>query len=302
MPPASAAKIGPEALGANTAITGYGLIQAIDLIRELGFPSVEIHPMGKPERTPGQFPGFEFDRLTGAERRRIRQALEGFREVTSHLPYTDLSTLSRFDPIAEFSRKRVETALEGSAFFGCTLCVLHPQQAAGRSLEETWPEMLRLYRRWGDMAKARNMRIALETGYPHSVRDFVRLVEEIGHSHVGATIDVGHQSRYTELLARVGEERSTPAAIRAYNDTTIEIVERLGSKTFHLHVHDIDPETWAEHKPFVHGFVDYPRLLAALSKIGYQGLLMFEIGGDPEEMPGYLRDGKAKLEAYLAAM
>ena len=33
-----------------------------------------------------------------------------------------------------------------------------------------------------------------------------------------------------------------------------------------MHVHDIEPDTWAEHKPLVHGFVDYPRLVAKLAQ------------------------------------
>ncbi|MCC7339945.1 MAG: hypothetical protein IT170_02575 [Bryobacterales bacterium] len=47
------------------------------------------------------------------------------------------------------------------------------------------------------------------------------------------------------------------------------------------------------------GFVDYPRLFALLNKIGYNGYLVFEIGGDPDKMEGYLRDGKRRIEALL---
>jgi hypothetical protein len=40
----------PSAIGANTAIDGYGLFDAIALIRNLGFPTIEIHPMACPNR------------------------------------------------------------------------------------------------------------------------------------------------------------------------------------------------------------------------------------------------------------
>ena len=295
------ARLDPEIIGANTAVTGYSLARAIELIAELDFPVIEIQPMGVPEATPGQFPGFDFDRLPDAERKRIKQSLSNFRMVTAHLPYTDLHHLSRFAPVAEFSRERVEVAIEGAAYFGSKVSVLHPEEAR-QSLEQSWTERLRLYRRWGDMAKARGMQIALETGYPRSVVDYVRLIQEIDHSHIGATIDVGHQARYQELTARVEpSERGTPKGIKAYNDVTHEIIDRLGPKVFHFHVHDIEPDTWAEHKPLIHGFVDYPRLVRKLEKIDYRGVLIFEIGGDPERMPDYLAEGKRKLEAYLAA-
>ena len=38
-------------MGANTAMAGYGLSEAIGALRRLGFPTTEIHPMGVPEAT-----------------------------------------------------------------------------------------------------------------------------------------------------------------------------------------------------------------------------------------------------------
>jgi sugar phosphate isomerase/epimerase len=134
------------------------------------------------------------------------------------------------------------------------------------------------------------------------VAGFVRLVKEIDHPAVGATIDVGHQSRYAELVARVKpEERGTPAGIRAYNDTTLALVEGLGPKAFHLHVHDIDPATWQEHRPLGTGFVDYARLFALLDRMKFGGYLIFEIAGKAEEMERHLRDGKKTLEKMMLA-
>ncbi len=293
-----AAGIDASVLGANTAVTGYDFFEAVELIRETGFPTIEIHPMGAITATPGRFPGFEFDRLSRRDKKRMLRSLEGFEQVTAHLPYTDLKTFSPFAPIQQFSRSRVETALEGAAYFGAELCVLHAEAA---DLEQTWDERLQLYRRWGDQASKLGLKIAIETGFPASVKDFVRLIEAIDHEQVGATLDVGHQRAYAELVAKVPEDRKgSPEGIRAYNDTNIELVERLGDKLFHLHIHDIEPDTWAEHKPLVHGFVDYPRLIAALRRGGYTGLLMFEIGGQAEKMPGYLAEAKHKLEAWLA--
>lgn len=291
--------VGASALGANTAVTGHDFFQACELVRKLGFPAIEIHPMGEIRATPGRFPGFEFDRLSGPDKKRMKEALKGFAHITSHLPYTDLRTFSSFGPIRDFSRKRVEVALDGAAYFGSELCVLHAEAA---SLEDTWDERLALYRGWGDMARKHGMKIAIETGFPGSVKDFVRLIRAIDHSHIGATLDVGHQKSYAELVAKVAaDKKGSPEGVNAYNDTNIELVERLGPKLFHLHIHDIEPETWAEHKPLVHGFVDYPRLIAALRRIGYSGLLMFEIGGPAEKMPTYLAEAKRKLEDWLAA-
>jgi sugar phosphate isomerase/epimerase len=283
-------------LGANTAVQGYGLYEAIDLLRRLEFPVIEIHPMGRMEPTPKVFPGFRFDALGDGEKKRLREALRPFRQVTTHLPYTGLNWMSGDREAREKAVRTVDIALEGSAYFGATMAVLHPQPLENwRSREGEYMDAIR---RWGERGKALGVRIGVETGFPQSVDEFVGLVNGLGHSHIGATIDVGHQGRYKDLQVRA-EDRALPASVKAYNDTTAAIIERLGRKVFHVHVHDIDPETWVEHKPMVHGFVDYPRLLGKLEEAGYRGCLVLEIGGDPGRMPEYLRAAREKLRGWL---
>ena len=289
---------GRSAIGANTAIDGYGIFDAIALLHKIGFPAIEIHTMGVPEATPGCFPGFQFDRIPEAMKRRIRAALAPFEEVTAHLPYSGLHYFSKES--AEASIRTVDTALDGAAYFGAKVAVLHPMAPEGYSADEGARVMLRQIRQWGDRARERRVRLALETGYAQSVHEFLRLVWEVDHPWVGGALDVGHQSHYKELVARVKpEERSTPAGIRAYNDIDIAIVEGLQDKLFHLHVHDIDPKTWKEHQPLRFGFIDYPRLIAKLREVGYTGLLILEIGAPAAEMPRDLADAKRRLEGWL---
>ncbi len=288
------------AIGANTAVPGYSMFDAIALVRDLGFQAIEIHAMGVPDPIPGHFPGFQFDRLTDGMKQRIRKALSPFRQITAHLPYKELHYFSRNEPIAEFSARQVDIAIEGAAYFGAKVAVLHPLEPSGYSEEQGWDVMLRRVRQWGDLAGRHKMRLAMETGYPRSVHGFVRLVKEVDHPCVGATIDVGHQSQYEELVARVKpDQRSTSAAIRAYNDTTISIIEQLRDKVYHLHVHDIEPTTWKEHQPLGLGFVDYPRLIRVLREVRYNGLLILEITGPAAEKRRVFADAKQRLENYL---
>ena len=290
----------PAVIGANPYYPGYDLYRSIAILHGLGFQTIELHPMGSPDARPGMPPGFEFDRMTDADKQRLKDSLQPFRYVSTHLPWVDTPYFSPFEPSHEYGVRRIETALEASAFVGAEIANIHVQRSAHISLEAAWPILVRTFRRWGDQAESLGMRLAIETGYPESVREFVSLIRDVGHSHVGATIDVGHQKNYAELTARVKpEDKGTPEGIRAYNDVTLQIIDELGPKVFHMHVHDIEPDTWAEHKPLVHGFVDYPRLLAKLREIDYQGLLVFEIGGPVDELTGFFRDAKAKLEGSL---
>lgn len=303
--PAAAAAAGPGwPVGANTAVTGYELFQSIELLRSLELPSIEIHPMGRPEATPGKFPGFQWDTLDGGTRRRLKAALRPFRHITTHLPYTGLNYMASNEAERAHAVKTIETALRGSAELGATLAVLHPQGCTDAELPRYWNAFLDRFRAWAGLAQQLGVKLTLETMFPRSVRDFVRIIEETEHPNLGCTIDVGHQSRYAELVERVKpEERATAAGIRAYNDTTLAIAEKLGSarpgsKVWHYHVHDIDPATWVEHKPLIHGFVDYQRLYALMRQQEYRGVLLLEIGGAAEAMPGYLSEAKAKLEAW----
>ena len=291
----------PAIIGANPYFPGYGLYRSIGILHGLGFQTIELHPMGSPDARPGMPPGFEFDRMTDADKRRMKEVLQPFRYVSTHLPWVDTPYFSPFGPSHEYGVSRIDTALEASAFVGAEVANVHVQRSMYISLEQAWPMLIRTFRRWGDIARDHGFRLAIETGYPASVKDFVRLIHEIEHEHVGATLDVGHQKNYAELIARVKpRDRGTPQGIRAYNDVTHEVIDRLGPKVFHVHVHDLEPNTWADHKPLVHGFIDYPRLVAKLRSINYQGLLVLEIGGPVDELTEYFRDGKAKLEEYLA--
>ena len=294
------AALNRSAVGANTAMAGWGLHDAIEALRRLGFPAIEIHPMGIPEPIQGKFPGFEFDRIPESEKRRIRRSLEGVQRITTHLPYFGLSLFDRDRKVSAASTLTFRIALDATAFFRAELAVMHVSAPKGWTLDEAWPSMVRQLREWGDAAARGRFKLAVETGFPASVAEFVRLIKEVDHEAVGCTIDVGHQGRYKELLERVKpEDRVTQAGRLAYNDITHALIDGLGSKILHLHVHDIDPQTWQEHRPLGTGFVDYPRLIAKLRHIGYRGLLVLEIAGPGDQIEAMLKDSKRKLEACL---
>jgi sugar phosphate isomerase/epimerase len=295
-----AAGLDKNAIGANTAMAGYSLYQAIDAIRHCGFPVIEIHPMGVVTATPGKFPGFEFDTMPDASRRKLRQALAGFRRITTHLPYSGLSPFSPDRKTADESVRKIAGALDATAYVGAELAVLHVVPPKEVPFAEVRTAAIQRIREWGDFAAAHRFKIGIETGFPRSIAEFTAFVQAVNHEAVGCTIDVGHQGRYAELMAKVKpEDRGTPAGIRAYNDTTHAIIDGLPGKVLHFHVHDIDPATWQEHRPIGTGFVDYPRLIAKLRKINYAGVLMLEIAGPGSEIESLVADSKRRLEAYL---
>jgi sugar phosphate isomerase/epimerase len=287
-------------IGANV-ISGLGFYESLETLRKLGFRSVEIHPMGLVQATPRHLPGFYFDRLTETEKRKIQGALKGFQHLSFHLPWVDWHPFSHFPPIAEFSIQQLKIALEAVSFFGAELANAHVARSEDRTWEEVWPEVVQRFREWGDLAAKGRFRLTIETGggSPPSVRDFVRLIREIEHPSVGCTVDVGHEIYFEEFQGQVKPaDRSTPAGLRAYNDIIHRVIDQLGDKIFHLHVHDIDPGTWTDHHPIGTGVIDFPRLISKLNQMQYKGLLILEIAAP--DMVSSLADSKQRLEQYLA--
>lgn len=300
---ARAATLDPSCIGANTALPGFGLLEAIQALRDLAFPAIEIHPFGSPEPAPFVFPGFQFDSLSQDDRQKIRAALGGFRHITTHLPFQELHFFSRFAPIAEFSTRQLRLALEATAFFGATVAVAHATPPSWPlKFEDALPQMVRRFREWGDIAEKGNFKIAIETSYPGSVREHVRLLREIDHACVGCAIDVGHQIGFAEFTSRVKPgERSTPDGIAIYNDVMHELIDQLGPKVIHFHVHDVDRKLWKDHRPIgAGGVIDYPRLLRKLRRIDYRGLLVLEIESTQERAKADFADSKRRLEEFMA--
>lgn len=300
-PPSAAAphSFVPHVVGANTAITGYGFFEAVELLRTLGYRSIEVQNLvGALEPTEGAFPGFRFDQTSQADKERILAALAPFDAVTVHLPYEDW--MPYIDPSDSEGLAALEMCLDAAGYLGAQLAVLHPQPRVG-DIYTTWDTAVERVRKWGAMAEERGFRLACETAMPNSLPDLERFLDAVNHDNVGVTLDVGHQARWKELSEIPEADYAKPESIRAYNDLNIAITRALGSKLLHTHTHDIEPQTWAEHKPLVHGFIDYPRFLQALREIEFGGLLMFEMGGEPAKMPEYLRDGKAKMDAWVNA-
>ncbi len=289
----------PYVVGANTAIAGRGFFEVAALLAEIGFRSVEVQNLiGRLDPAADEFPGFDYGAVSEEDKERILAALEPFEHITVHLPYArDMNYIA---PDADEAVKRLETAMDAAEFLGAKLAVLHPQPS-GADLYADWDAAVGRIREWGAAAADKGFQFACETAMPNSVPDLVRFQEEIGHDNVGVTLDVGHQARFRELAHIAPEERGSPQGVRAYNDLNIRIVEALGDKLLHVHTHDIEPDTWAEHKPLVHGFIDYPRLIAKLREARFGGVLMFEIGGETEKMPDWLREGKRKMDAFVAA-
>lgn len=288
----------PDRIGTNMPFSGLSIEEALRKTRALGFETVELKGWGVPDPGRGDSPGFQFEKLSADRRASIKRELRAFKHVSIHLPFAGITVVNSNAAEQARGRRVMEASLEGAAYFEVETANIHLIPPRGISLGDCWDELVELYRRWGDMAQKGGFKLAVETGYPPSVRQFLQFLRDVDHPFVGGSIDVGHQIWYEEFKSRFdGKIPNTPEAIRIYNDILEQLVDGLGDKLFHFHVHDIDPSVWKEHKPLKYGVIDYVRLFKKLIELDYTGLLVFEISGP--DVTENLVEARQKLLAAL---
>ncbi len=282
----------------SSADLRLGFYETIEEIRGLGFRTIEIQENNLTDRG-GARQGVCVNGTDPRELEHARRSLTGFDHVSIHLPWTRLNYGGVSGPSVEDSVKVIDAGIKLGVQIGAHMAVLHARPGEGMLFAESKALLTDRIRRWADLAARDGMRIGVETGTPASVHEFVDFVGEIRHPEVGATLDVGHQRGARELLAQVpASDRAKPYAAKAFNDINLWLVETLGPKLFHLHLHDLLPETWSDHQPLRYGFIDFPRLFHKLRDIRYRGLLVLEIG-PMDSMHEHLRHAREVLERDL---
>ena len=273
-------KVDRSQIGASVAsLADYSLVEALEKIREMGFESVELLAFEGARHSIGDLGGFWFDELTEKERDRLKEAVGAFGYVALHAPFIDMPLFTHNIGIKREAMSQIKQALEAAWYLGSEMVTVHANQKTFFELEEFWSEMVDTFRELGDFAQGCGVRLGIETGYPNTVRDYLKLFLDINHKAVGATVDVGHIVPYVPRKVLRSKE-----GVQAFNDTLMEIVRMLGSKVLHIHVHDVRKEDWRDHRTAGRGIVDFDRLFGFLAEIGYEGLFELELEEEDREL------------------
>ncbi len=197
------------------------------------------------------------------------------------------------------SRREVLRSVDDSGFWGASVATVHVASEKDVSFADAKTELVDFYRELGERAAKHGVRLGIETTRPYKVAEYLELVESVGLENVGGTLDTGHMSFFADHGV-ANSERGTPTGIRRYNDLIMEVARGLGSKLFHLHVHDVRARDWRDHYVPGTGIVDWRRLLGHLSDSGYSRLFAAEIlYYDGPQEPG-LRAARQFFEQLLA--
>jgi sugar phosphate isomerase/epimerase len=269
-------------LTASTAsFSGLNFFDALEEARRLKFGGIEILTFVDGKNSAGILPGAVVALMTFNEKQRALETVRRFPRVTTHLPFYGLYPATKDLASRNAALQKLHAAIGDSGVWHASVATLHAMIEPGQTLEERWADLLAVFRELGDHAAREKVRLGIETGWPNSVERYLRLIQEIDHPFVGATVDTGHIRAYKVDLRVNDIDRESPAAVRRYNDVLMQIVEGLGPKLFHFHADDVNAKTWRDHRTLGTGIVDWRRLVKYLSSADYKGAFALEL----EELP-----------------
>ncbi len=286
-------------LGANTAsLAGFSLSGAAAKLKEMGFHTVEVLTWEGGVHSQGELAGFWFEDMTPRERDALRRTLDGFDHLAAHLPFVEMPLFTYNRRLAAFVKEQLKRCLDGVAFLEGETATMHVWPRAQRDIRYYWSDVVSTLRELADYAGRRGVKLAIETMFPPRIDDFVGLIEEVGHPALGANVDVGHLTGCADLNV-APQDRGRPESERRYMECLLGLMERLGDKLFHVHLHDVRRGDWRDHRAPGRGFLDFDAIFAQLRKTGYSGLLTFELE-EPDIVPA-LAESKEFIEQKMRA-
>jgi len=245
------------------SLAGYELFEALSKARVMGFQSVMGFPGGpKTSHSLGEFPTFGLYGADEAHRAYLRQALRDFRHVSMHQAW-DTEPRAWVDCAAEI---------------GAEVLTVHARiPGDGRDRDKALSERAEALRQIGDDAGERGIRVGVENEGGRCV-DYLHLIERTNHPAVGAAIDVGHCA-YFDTVRGIGDVDERGDAL---NELIGNLVDALGDRLYHFHVHNVRGKDWRDHRTVTKGVVDFAALFAKLKSAGYSGLFDIELE-EPEK-------------------
>jgi sugar phosphate isomerase/epimerase len=160
---AASTRIAASQLTASTAcLAGFSFAECLHKLRQLGFRGVEILTYTGASHSVGPIPGAVVAELGASEKMRLRRTLGDFRSVSTHLPFHNLFLAAQDSQIRQSAQDRIYEAVEDSGFWGASIATAHAAAEPGQALADARRELIPFFRRLGDLAAKRSMRIGLK--------------------------------------------------------------------------------------------------------------------------------------------
>ena len=246
----------------------------LDWVRENRFEEVSFWSFpGDSQR----WRGFDLVASAPPDLQRLKDALSGIAEVDIHAPsapWSDLDNgLTAPDATArQQALGQLQRLLQRCAHIGAKVLTVHP----GRHLDlgtPAWRQRTADSLGQADrLAQKFGVRIGLELTSDYDLAMLPSC------PNIGLTVDTGH------MQFNSGE------GYRAFGSLAA-LIERLGSRVFHMHLHDYDGKF--DHLAIGNGKIDFHQILQALVRIRYNGSLCLELNPDVVSPEGILHSRTA---------
>jgi len=253
------------------------VIKELKEINELGFDYLEL-TMDAPKAHYG---------MINQQKEELLRTLEGFdMGLVCHLP-TFVSTADLTSSLREASLKEVLESLNSAAGLKPLKVVLHPSNIGGLGvlvMDQARKYAMKSLEAIVGKADYLGLVLCIENMFPrtHSLinpEDFVEVFDNF--PTLKMTLDTGHG----HIEGEGGRK-------------TLKFIERFADRICHIHVSDNFGKE-DNHLPVGTGTIDFPKIIEAIKRIGYNDTVTFEVFSHDRD---YLRISKEKFVAMFAAL
>jgi sugar phosphate isomerase/epimerase len=245
-------------IGLSTGIAyRHPIGEVLTPIAHAGFRALEI------STAPHHLDGSDIRSLEAV---RDRMAWLGLRPHSLHAPFGhDLNLTSPDAGQRHEALEKLVRAADALQILGGTHYVIHP---GGEDQRWIWERDARLgYSVEGltsvwRACRERGLTLVVETPLPHLLggqpTDFAWILERLPVEGTGVCLDTSHASLGGFLF---------------------DVIERFGARLVHVQASDNHGAT-DDHLPPGDGVIDWPAVLSALERVGYEGVFMLEVAGN----------------------
>lgn len=267
---------------AAVSLPNRSLEDALAIAAAQEYEAICVFGASNMRHSGGVLPGFFWNELDSGERQKLKQSLSPFNAGAVHAPFQDLPLVSTNKYVEQEAIRQITWSIQAASELNLGIVTVHAARPNRMPHDEVISRAVHNLRILGDEAQKYGVRIGLENViYPSDPDEYVELLDAIDHPAVGATLDIGHIAFWLKRDGITRLEGPTGAAF--YNDCLARMIDQLGKRIIHLHVHDVRLPDIRDHRGVGRGIIDFAMLIQCLRDLGFSGMLEFELEEPDDE-------------------
>lgn len=251
--------------------------EAVRAAQALGVGAISFSGIPRPIVQGAPLYSFLWDELDGASQASVQAMRRAFARGVIHAPFVDTPLVSSNPYIEIESHRQMLMSISAAQALGLEAVTVHAGlPAKNMTMDEFRNRLVKVLQFLGEAAATANTHVCLENWrYPDNPEEHLRLLEQVDHPNVGATLDVGHISYWFQNEGVMGLQSA--AQLDEYHRRLYQFIETLGQRIVHVHMHDVRAADLADHRGLGRGFLNIENIIAALDRVGFDGVILFEI-------------------------